>query len=76
VKAFDVGSVSPDLLAAARAAAAAVGSGLYGIDLKEVDGRYVVIEVNDNPTLAAGEEDRKAPLLYERIVRWLAGEWE
>lgn len=75
VKAFDAGSVNPALLEVARAAARAVGNGLYGIDLKEVDGEFVVIEVNDNPTLAAGEEDRKAPLLYERIVRWLAGDW-
>ncbi len=75
VKAFDIGAVDPALLETARSAAAAVGNGLYGIDLKEVDGTYIVIEVNDNPTLAAGEEDRKAPLLYERIVRWLAGEW-
>jgi glutathione synthase/RimK-type ligase-like ATP-grasp enzyme len=52
-----------------------VGTGLYGIDLKEVDGEYVVIEVNDNPTLAEGEEDRKAPELYERVIRYLAREW-
>lgn len=75
VKAFDVGSVDPRLLETARAAAAAVGTGLYGIDLKEVDGEYVVIEVNDNPTLAEGEEDRKAPDLYERVIRYLAREW-
>lgn len=76
VRAFDVASVDPRLLEVARGAALAVGGGLYGIDLKEVDGGYVVIEVNDNPTLAAGEEDRRAPLLYDRIIRWLAGEWE
>lgn len=38
-------------------AANLIGNGLYGVDLKEVDGRVVVIEVNDNPNLDRGIED-------------------
>lgn len=38
-------------------AARLFGDGLYGVDLKVVDGRPLVIEVNDNPNLEAGEED-------------------
>lgn len=34
-----------------------IGDGLYGVDLKEVDGSVKVIEVNDNPNLDAGIED-------------------
>jgi glutathione synthase/RimK-type ligase-like ATP-grasp enzyme len=34
-----------------------VGRGLYGIDIKEVDGKFYVIEVNDNPSIDAGAED-------------------
>ncbi len=34
-----------------------IGDGLYGIDIKEVDGRFLVIEVNDNPSIDAGWED-------------------
>jgi len=47
-------------------AGAAIGNGLYGVDLKQVGDEYFVIEVNDNPTIAAGEEDQKAPGVYER----------
>jgi glutathione synthase/RimK-type ligase-like ATP-grasp enzyme len=31
--------------------------GLYGVDLKQVGDRVVVIEVNDNPSIDAGVED-------------------
>ena len=33
-----------------------VGKGLYGVDIKEVNGEYVVVEVNDNPSVYAGYE--------------------
>ena len=72
---FDVKEVSPKLLDTALQATAAIGNGLYGVDLKQVGDDFVVIEVNDNPTIAEGEEDQKAPHLYERLVRYLAGEW-
>ncbi len=53
-------------------AASVIGTGLYGVDLKQTaDGKVVVIEVNDNPSINAGDEDRFAPDLYERIVRHL-----
>jgi hypothetical protein len=51
--------------------AAAIGDSLYGVDLKEIDGGFVVIEVNDNPTIAATEEDRENPEIYADIVRYL-----
>lgn len=38
-------------------AAALIGDGLYGVDLKDVDGRLLVMEVNDNPSIEAGAED-------------------
>ena len=59
------------LLDTARAAAAAIGDSLYGVDLKEIDGSFVVIEVNDNPTIAATEEDQANPEIYSEIVRYL-----
>ncbi len=66
----------PRLLEVALAAANAIGSSLYGIDVKEIDGDYYVIEVNDNPTIAAGEEDQANPEIYGEIIRYLAGEDE
>jgi len=38
-------------------AASLVGDGLYGVDIKDVDGRLMVMEVNDNPSIEAGTED-------------------
>jgi len=75
VKAFEIGQVDPRLLDTARRAAAAIGNGLYGIDLKQRGDDFTVIEVNDNPTIAEGEEDKAAPDVYKRLVRYLAGEW-
>jgi len=59
------------LLQRATEAAAAIGHGLYGVDLKQARDDFVVIEVNDNPTIVAGDEDQKAGELYERLVRYL-----
>jgi glutathione synthase/RimK-type ligase-like ATP-grasp enzyme len=42
---------------------------LYGVDMKELDGKFYVIEINDNPSIDAGIED-KVPKekLYETIM--------
>jgi glutathione synthase/RimK-type ligase-like ATP-grasp enzyme len=34
-----------------------IGDGLYGVDIKEVGDRLLVMEVNDNPSIEAGTED-------------------
>jgi glutathione synthase/RimK-type ligase-like ATP-grasp enzyme len=48
----------------------AIGDGLYGVDVKTVDGRHVLIEVNDNPNLDRGVEDvALGDELYERGMR-------
>ncbi len=74
VRAVDIEKADPALIDVAKRAAAAVGTGLYGVDLKQVGDTYIVIEVNDNPTIGSGEEDRKAPGLYEKIIRYLMPE--
>lgn len=35
-----------------------VGDGLYGVDLKQIGSRVYVMEINDNPSIDAGYEDR------------------
>ncbi len=60
------------LLDVALAASAAISDSLHGVDLKEIDGDYYVIEVNDNPTIAATEEDQANPEIYGEVVRYLA----
>ncbi|HMB47933.1 MAG TPA: RimK family alpha-L-glutamate ligase, partial [Afifellaceae bacterium] len=56
-KPFRLADTPPDILDTAMRAARCIGSGLYGVDLKETDKGVVVIEVNDNPNLEHGVED-------------------
>ncbi len=61
-----------DVVRTAVRAAGLVGDGFYGVDIKELDpaGRPVVIEINDNPNVEAGEEDSVlGHELYRKIVR-------
>jgi glutathione synthase/RimK-type ligase-like ATP-grasp enzyme len=51
-------------------AAHQIGDGLYGVDIKELDGKAYVIEVNDNPNVDDGIEDQLlGPELYLSIMR-------
>ena len=45
------------LIKLALRCAALIGSGLYGIDIKEVNNEFLVIEINDNPNIDEGCED-------------------
>jgi glutathione synthase/RimK-type ligase-like ATP-grasp enzyme/ribosomal protein S18 acetylase RimI-like enzyme len=57
------------VLKTAIKAAALIGNGLYGIDIKEVDKKAYVIEVNDNPNIDVGIEDAVlGDKLYETIM--------
>ena len=49
----------------------AVGKGLYGVDVKEVNGEFVVVEVNDNPSIYAGYEDLRDMDIYSKIINYL-----
>lgn len=54
---------------AALKAANLMGNGLYGVDVKQSDDKFFVIEVNDNPNLDAGFEDAiLKDELYRRIM--------
>ncbi|MEM2995336.1 MAG: RimK family alpha-L-glutamate ligase [Candidatus Bathyarchaeia archaeon] len=52
-------------------ACALVGNGLYGVDIKEVNGGYVVVEVNENPSIYAGYEDLRDKDIYTKIITYL-----
>jgi glutathione synthase/RimK-type ligase-like ATP-grasp enzyme len=46
-----------------------VGNSLYGVDLKEKDGKAFVIEINDNPNIDTDIEDAIAGMdLYHNII--------
>jgi glutathione synthase/RimK-type ligase-like ATP-grasp enzyme len=70
-----VESVSPDkvpphVIRLGIDAANAIGSGLYGVDIKNNNGDAYVIEVNDNPSIESGEDDCY-PRVFEQIVSYL-----
>lgn len=50
--------VPKKILDVALRSANLMGKGLYGIDVKEVAGQPLVIEINDNPNIDFGVEDR------------------
>ena len=52
-------------------ACSAIGHGLYGVDIKEFSGKYVVVEVNDNPSIYAGYEDLRDKDIYGKIIEYL-----
>ncbi|MCH5375820.1 MAG: RimK family alpha-L-glutamate ligase, partial [Planctomycetes bacterium] len=50
-------------------AANLVGDGLYGVDVKESNGEFYIIEINDNPTIETTVEDGiLRDELYNRIM--------
>jgi glutathione synthase/RimK-type ligase-like ATP-grasp enzyme len=50
-------------------AANLIGDGLYGVDVKESEGKFYVIEVNDNPNIDSKCEDAiLKDELYRRIM--------
>ncbi len=50
-------------------AANLIGSGLYGVDLKQVGRQCYLIEVNDNPNVDAGNEDQVlGDALYREVM--------
>jgi len=62
--------VPPAVLSAALAATRPIGDGFYGVDVKEKDGRGYVIEVNDNPSIESGVEDKFLGMeLYRSVMR-------
>jgi glutathione synthase/RimK-type ligase-like ATP-grasp enzyme len=68
--ALSVGEAPEIVVGTALRAANLIGRGLYGVDLKQVDGRCVLIEINDNPNVDAGNEDQ---VLKDALYREVMG---
>lgn len=58
VETFAVDEAPPEAVRIAVRAANLIGRGLYGVDVKERDGKFFIMEVNDNPNIEAGCEDK------------------
>jgi len=64
-----VEEVPEPVMKTALKAAALIGDGLYGVDLKMIDGKVYVIEVNDNPNIDYDIEDAVLrDKLYEKLM--------
>ncbi|MBN2429276.1 MAG: RimK family protein [Deltaproteobacteria bacterium] len=60
------------VLRTALKAANLIGDGLYGVDLKQAGDQTYIIEINDNPNIDAGVEDKILKNhLYDIIMRTL-----
>ena len=70
-------TLSPDqapagLIKNALRATSLIGNGLYGVDMKEINGKFLVIEINDNPNIDAGIEDKVGgAMVYQKIINAL-----
>ena len=64
-------SISPGLKELSINLSKCIGNGLYGLDVKEINGVYKVIEINDNPSIYDGYEDTVDGDIYEKIVNYL-----
>jgi glutathione synthase/RimK-type ligase-like ATP-grasp enzyme len=59
-----------DVLRLALKTANAIGDGFYGVDIKTVNGRQVLMEINDNPSVDRGVEDAVlGDELYTRVMK-------
>ncbi len=69
-QAVPIEEIPPKVLDTAMKAASLMGDGLYGVDLKEINGEVYIIEVNDNPNIDYKIEDLiLKDELYMRIIR-------
>jgi glutathione synthase/RimK-type ligase-like ATP-grasp enzyme len=69
-EAMTIGEAPEQVINTAVRSANLIGRGLYGADLKQVDGRIYLIEVNINPNIDAGNEDQ---VLGEALYREVLG---
>ena len=70
VETLPVHTIPKQVCRIAKKVSACIGKGLYGVDIKCVDDQILVIEVNDNPSIDHGIEDKiLGNELYRIILR-------
>lgn len=71
VESIPLKDVPPTIMSTAKKAAKLIGAGLYGVDLKYVNHKAYVIEINDNPNVDVGFEDQSYGLkIYDAIMHY------
>ena len=68
-EAMTIGEAPEQVISTALRAANLIGRGLYGVDIKQVEDRVYLIEVNINPNIDAGNEDQVlGQALYREVL--------
>lgn len=76
-KTFELDKAPPAVIDIAVRAAKPIGEGFYGVDLKETENGFVVMEVNDNPNLEHGIEDAVSKDdVWVRLLKWFIERFE
>jgi glutathione synthase/RimK-type ligase-like ATP-grasp enzyme len=74
---FELEHAPPELMDIATRAARPIGEGFYGVDVKQTDQGFVVMEVNDNPNLEHGIEDQVGKdEIWIKLLRWFIERFE
>ena len=74
---FELDQSPAPLIDIAVRAAKPVGDGFYGVDIKQTDSGFVVMEVNDNPNLEHGIEDAVGKdEVWIRLLKWFIERFE
>src|SRR5437667_371700 len=74
---FELDKAPPELIDIAVRAARPIGDGFYGVDIKETDRGFIVMEVNDNPNLEHGIEDQVGKdEIWTRLLKWFIERFE
>jgi glutathione synthase/RimK-type ligase-like ATP-grasp enzyme len=74
---FELGDAPPELIDIAVRAARPIGEGFYGVDIKQTDHGFIVMEVNDNPNLEHGIEDQVGKdEIWTRLLKWFIERFE
>ena len=76
-KTFEIDQAPKELIDTAVRAARPIGEGFYGVDIKQTDTGYIVMEVNDNPNLEHGIEDAVGKdEVWIRLLKWFIDRFE
>ena len=67
----DDGGSTPQVIDIGLRAASLIGTGLYGVDIKETQDGFFVVEVNDNPNIEHGVEDfSEKDQVWVELTKW------
>jgi glutathione synthase/RimK-type ligase-like ATP-grasp enzyme len=76
-KTFDLDQAPPALIDVAVRAARPIGEGFYGVDIKQTENGFIVMEVNDNPNLEHGIEDVVGKdEVWIKLLKWFIDRFE